>query len=344
MSPIINIIERIKAEFSTAIQQASTGEALEQVRITFLSRNGHIAALMAQLKDLPVEEKRLVGPLLNDLRSFAESTYANKQHTLATQALEQQTRREQSFDVTASRATSLHGSKHIYTHIIERLEDIFIAMGYQIVEGPEVETEFNNFDALNIPTDHPARDSHDTFWLTLPGMLLRTHTSPVQIRALQNYQLPLAICAPGRVYRNEATDASHNFMFTQIEGLFVDKNVSMAHLLATVQTFLQAVFQKKDLAITARPSYFPFVEPGIEIDASCPFCKHGCSVCKKTGWIELMGAGLVHPNVLKACGIDPKVYSGFAFGMGLDRLAMIQHAINDIRLFQSSKVAFLDQF
>ena len=218
-------------------------------------------------------------------------------------------------------------------------------MGYDIADGPEVETDFYNFQALNIPADHPARDMHDTFWLTTPSLLLRTHTSPVQIRAMEHKPLPLAIFAPGRTFRNEATDASHLFMFTQGEGLVIDKNISIANLLATARAFLQAFFEKEDLHIRARPGYFPFVEPGIEIDASCPFCSgKGCSPCKKTGWIELLGAGLVHPNVLKAGGIDPQEYSGFAFGFGIERLAMIKYGINDVRLFHSSKLPFLRQF
>lgn len=344
MIPIIAEIERLKQAFMIALEAASTQQALEQVRVLFLSRQGEIAALMAQLKELSVEEKRQAGPALNELRSCSQAAFDARHEVIEQQAMRIRQEQAASFDVTAVRTGAQRGSIHIYTQIIEKLEDIFISMGYSVVEGPEVETEFYNFDALNIPANHPARDAHDTFWLTIPSLLLRTHTSPVQIRALEKQEFPLAICAPGRVYRNEATDASHNFMFTQIEGLFIDKHVSMAHLIATVETFLQAVFEKKDLKVRARPSYFPFVEPGIEIDCSCPFCTAGCSICKKTGWIELMGAGLVHPNVLKSCGIDPEIYSGFAFGLGIDRLAMMKYGINDIRLFQSPKIGFLEQF
>lgn len=344
MVSIIAEIEQVKQAFIAALQAATTEKSVDDVRIAFLSRQGHIARLMLILKDLSIEEKRQAGPALNELRTFAELALATQQDMLAHQALRAAEQHEKSFDVTALRYNDKRGSVHIYSQIIEKLEDIFISMGYTVVEGPEVETEFYNFDALNIAPNHPARDSHDTFWLTIPSLLLRTHTSPVQIRMLEKKEFPLAICAPGRVYRNEATDASHNFMFAQIEGLFIDKDVSMANLIATVQTFLQAVFEKKDLTVRARPSYFPFVEPGIEIDCSCPFCTSGCSICKKTGWIELMGAGLVHPNVLKACGVDPEVYSGFAFGLGIDRLAMMKYGINDVRLFQSPKIGFLEQF
>lgn len=344
MVSITALLEETKQAFITALQNVHTAQELDALKIDFLSRSGRISQAMSVLKQLSVEEKRQAGPIFTQLREFIESSIDAQQQLFQKQEEELLIRQQKSFDVTAYRYNETKGSLHIYTQIIERLENIFISMGYTIVSGPEVETEFYNFDALNIPAQHPARDSHDTFWLTLSGMLLRTHTSAVQIRTLEKKELPLAICCPGRVFRNEATDASHNFMFTQIEGLFIDKDVSMANLLATVQTFLQQVFEKKDLAIRARSSYFPFVEPGIEIDCSCPFCASGCSVCKKTGWIELMGAGLVHPNVLKACNIDPTVYSGFAFGMGLDRLAMIQYAIHDIRLFQTPKLSFLQQF
>jgi len=217
-------------------------------------------------------------------------------------------------------------------------------MGFERADGPEIETDYYNFEALNIPEDHPARDMHDTFWLTLPNMLLRTHTSTVQIRAMEQRDKPLAIFAPGRAYRNEETDASHDFMFTQLETLLIDKNVSMANLLATAKTFLQKIFNKQNLEIRVRPGYFPFVEPGVEIDAQCPFCTQGCSVCKKTRWIELLGAGLVHPNVLKYGGVDTDIYSGFAFGLGIERLAMIKHGITDIRLFHQNKESFLKQF
>ncbi|MCC7414558.1 MAG: phenylalanine--tRNA ligase subunit alpha, partial [Epsilonproteobacteria bacterium] len=275
MIPIIAEIERVKQAFMTALEAATTHQALEQVRLLFLSRQGELAALMAQLKELSVEQKRQAGPALNELRSLFQVAFDARQKLVADLAMRGEQEQAASFDVTAVRSVARRGSIHIYTQIIEKLEDIFISMGYSVVEGPEVETEFYNFDALNIPANHPARDAHDTFWLTIPSLLLRTHTSPVQIRALEKQEFPLAICAPGRVYRNEATDASHNFMFTQIEGLFIDKHVSMANLIATVETFLQAVFEKKDLKVRARPSYFPCVEPGIEIDFSCPFCAAG---------------------------------------------------------------------
>jgi len=334
----------IKQELNKALDIAKTDQNLEQIRITFLGRHSNLAALMNQLKKLPVEKKRVLGPKLNQLKTDMQNAYEDKkkeiQQLTATQKLEKQ----KYFDVTASRYQELRPSRHIYTQIIEQFENIFISMGYDIVDGPEAETDYYNFEALNVPPNHPARDLQDTFWLDVSDKLLRTQTSSVQARVMKTRELPLAIFSPGRCYRNEATDASHDFMFTQAEALLIDKNVSVAHLLATARTFLQAIFERKNLKIRIRPGYFPFVEPGLEIDASCPFCTAGCSVCKKTTWIELLGSGLVHPNVLRAGNIDPDIYSGFAFGIGIERIAMLKYGINDIRLFHSSKIAFLDQF
>lgn len=337
-------ISALQHELKTSLDKATTTEQLEQVRIAFLSRKGSIPSLMATLKSLPLEEKKVCGPLLNSLKKNAEQAYEKRAKDIASGAAGSSAQRAQHFDVTAYNAQTLPPHLHVYTHVVQELEDVFISMGYDIADGPEVDSDYYNFEALNIPADHPARDMHDTFWLDVPGMLLRTHTSSVQARAMEKQQLPMAVFAPGRVYRNEDVDASHSFVFMQAEGILIDKNVSMGNLLATAQTFLQRLFGTKDLKIRVRPGYFPFVEPGVEIDASCPFCTNGCSTCKKTGWIELLGAGLVHPNVLQCSGIDPEVYSGFAFGIGIERLAMIKHGINDIRLFRSNKVSFLDQF
>lgn len=326
-----------------ALESADNEQHLEQVRVEFLGRNGYITALMKSLSELSIEEKRTYGPILNALKQSAEQAYTRKKDALFSAHIKAQHEKNRYFDVTASDPRRDFGSLHVYTKIIEKLEDIFISMGYDVVDGPEVETPYYNFEALNIPHDHPAREHHDTFWIS-DAKLLRTHTSTVQIRTLEKKPLPIAIFAPGRVYRNEALDASHEFNFMQGECLFIDKDVSVSNLLATAQTFLQAFFENEQLKIRVRPGFFPFVEPGLEIDASCPFCTDGCSTCKKTGWIELLGSGLVHPNVLRHCGIDPEQYSGFAFGFGIERLAMIKYGINDIRLFHSSKVEFLKQF
>ena len=337
-------IEIFKKSFTKQLHSAKTQEQLEQVRIAFLGRKGEIVTLMANMKSLPIEDKRIFGPLLNELKKLTEQTLSDKKKQLTTTSYKKATNKKKDFDVSAYKPDAHASSLHIYTHVMERLKDIFISMGYDIADGPQAETDYFNFQALNIPQDHPARDMQDTFWLNVPNMLLRTHTSPIQVREMKEKGAPIALAALGTVYRNEATDASHEFMFNQIEGLFVDKNVSMANLLATVKTFLRELFEKDDLNIRVRPSYFPFVEPGVEIDCSCPFCKKGCSVCSQTTWIELMGAGLVHPEVLKHGGIDTKIYSGFAFGCGIERIAMIKYGINDIRLFHSNSVDFLKQF
>lgn len=337
-------IQQLKIDLNTELSQAKTVADLEQVRIKYLGRNGSIGAAMTQLKELSVADKKIIAPLLNELKKDAEESYEKIKKQLEEQAFKSALLKKQHFDVTASRQEKTEGSLHIFTHIVQQLEDIFITMGYEIASGPEVVTDYYNFEALNIPAHHPARELQDTFWLTNPEYLLRTHTSTVQIQTMETKSVPLAIFAPGRVYRNEATDATHDFMFMQGEGLFIDKNVSVSHLLATAKAFLRAFFEKDDLNIRARPGYFPFVEPGIEIDASCPFCKTGCSICKHTGWIELMGSGMVHPNVLRMSGIDPEIYSGFAWGFGIERLAMVKYGITDIRLFRSGTVEFLKQF
>lgn len=337
-------INQLLTRFTTALQAVTSQADLEKIRIDFLGRSGHLTNLMAELKNLSLEEKKVFGPQLNTLKQELQNRFDTKVQEFESEKTIRAQEQHKYFDVTAYKPDQVKGSLHIYTQMIEQLENIFMSMGFQVVDGPEVETDYYNFQTLNIPNNHPARDLQDTFWLTTPGMLLRTHTSNVQARIMENNPLPLAVFAPGRVYRNEATDATHEFMFTQGECLVIDKNISVSNLIATARTFLQKFFNKEDLNIRVRPGYFPFVEPGLEIDASCPFCKTGCSVCKKTTWIELLGAGLVHPNVLKASGIDPDVYTGFAFGFGIERLIMIKHKITDIRLFHSSKVGFLEQF
>ena len=227
---------------------------------------------------------------------------------------------------------------------MQRIEEILTGMGVELADGPEVETPHYNFEALNIPEDHPARDLHDTFWLQQAPFLLRTHTSSVQIHALETRKPPIAIFSLGRVFRHEATDATHEYQFMQCEGLLVDKNISIADLLGTFQTLAQALFGKNKIEMRIRPSYFPFVEPGLEIDITCPFCTSGCTICKKTRWLELGGAGLIHPNVLKTCSIDSDEYQVFAWGFGIDLLTMLIYGIPDVRLLRSNKLYFLKQF
>jgi phenylalanyl-tRNA synthetase alpha chain len=337
-------LDSFRASFTQALRQASNKADLEAVRLTYLSRNGQLSTLMDRLKDLPIEHKRVFGPLLNELKKESEQAFFTMQDQLEKVVNEAAIQKEKSFDVTAPLPRSIHGSLHPLTHLQQRLEDIFISMGYRIADGPEVENEYYNFEALNIPADHPARDMWDTFWLDFPGLLLRTHTSSVQAHIMKEQALPLAVVVPGRCFRHEATDATHDFLFSQIEGMVIDQNISMSNLIATCKAFLQALFGKQELSLRIRPSYFPFTEPSIEIDISCPFCKQGCSVCKHSGWIEAGGAGLIHPRVLTNAGIDTEKYAGFAFGFGLTRLAMMLYGINDIRLLHSGKIEFLEQF
>lgn len=336
-------ITELKTSFHKALTDASSEQLLETVRLTYLSRQGLLAQLMDSLKTLSPADKKTWGPVFNTLKQEMTAAFEEKKQALATKQHHQTQARQSSFDVTAYKPYVPRGTLHPYSHVIERIENVFISMGFTIADGPEVETDFYNFKALNIPDDHPARDMYDTFWLDVPGLLMRTHTSTIQIHAMEKATPPIALVASGRAYRHEATDASHDFMFMQTEGMVIDKNISMAHLFATVQAMLSALFERK-LTLRVRPGYFPFVEPGVEIDISCPFCSKGCSVCKKTGWVETAGAGLIHPNVLKACSIDADIYSGFAFGFGLTRLAMLVYGINDIRLLHSGRLEFLQQF
>jgi phenylalanyl-tRNA synthetase alpha chain len=336
-------IESIENSFKKALKSIDSLDQLETLRVNYLGRKGKIAALMPQLKTLSLEEKREIGPQINALKITTENLFEEKKEDLFDKNLEEQEASFKDFDITAYKPNQPQGSLHLYTQATQEIISIFASMGYSVESGPEAETEFYNFEALNIPGDHPARDMQDTFWTTLPQTVLRTHTSPVQIRTMEAKKPPLKIIVPGRVYRHEATDASHDFQFHQFEGMVIDKDISLSNMIATMKLFLETFF-KKELKVRSRPGYFPFVEPGIEIDMSCPFCTDGCSTCKKTKWIEMVGAGLIHPNVLKAGGIDTKKYTGFAFGFGLTRLVMIKYGINDIRHLHNAHVEFLKQF
>jgi phenylalanyl-tRNA synthetase alpha chain len=336
--------ETIKNQAQERINQAQNLNDLEIIRVDFLGRKGKLADLMVVLKDLSLEEKRVLGPIANTVKTDLENLFNSKKTTLFNKVLSEEEERFAGFDVTAYKPGHKKGSLHPLTQLTQKNIAIFTSLGFSISDGPEVETEFYNFEALNIPASHPARDMQDTFWIDIPGMLLRTQTSTVQIHTMQQQQPPIAIVTPGRVYRQEATDASHDFMFNQLEGLVIDKNISMSDLLGTLKTWLHLLFNRSDLSLRIRPGYFPFVEPGIEVDVTCPFCKDGCSTCKKTGWIEMGGAGLVHPNVLKAGGIDATIYRGFAFGFGTTRLAMLMYGINDIRHLHNGDREFLKQF
>ena len=335
-----------KKELLSQLALITNQADLEKFRLAYLTRQGLVAQMVETLKTLNSDGKKEFGPALNDLKKDLQLHFDLKSAELIKATIETQQNSDKNFDVGLTRPRA-KGSLHPYTHIIEQIENIFISMGYQVVDGPELETDFFNFTGLNIPSNHPAREDSDTFWID-DQYLLRTQTSTVQLRTMQQQKPPIAMIAHGRTMRNEATDASHDFMFMQIEGLFIARDVSVSNLLATLQTFLTQFFGTQT-QLRVRPGYFPFVEPGLEIDASCPFCKvnninTGCSTCKKTGWIELLGAGLIHPNVLKHGGIDPEEFSGFAFGCGLTRLVMLKYGISDIRYLHSSNLKFLEQF
>lgn len=344
MNTLKKKIELIQQEFHDALETVTTLDELEQFRITFLSRNGRIADLMPELKKLPLEEKQILGPVINNFKQFAHEAFEAKRATLHNNLLQEKLGKDLHFDVTATLPKISSGSLHPLTHVYKKIVDIFVSMGYGVLDGPEVETEYYNFEALNITKDHPARDIMDTLWLTKAGYLLRTHTSSVQIHGMETHKPPFAFIAPGRVYRHEATDATHDFLFNQIEGIVIGEEISVSHLFGTLKTFFRTLFNREDLELHIRPDYFPFVEPGMELNITCPFCLTGCSVCKKTKLIEMGGIGLIHPKVLEFSKIDSNKYSGFAFGLGVDRIAMLMYSINDIRLFSSGKIDFLKQF
>ena len=341
---LIKDIAAIKAAFDEKLSEIKTIQALEELRLEYLGKKGLVLELMSSLKELSLEEKKEYGPACSQFKEHCDLSVRQARERIVLHALFIAQEKQRHFDTTIAPAQALKGHLHPFTHFIKEIEDIFISLGYEILNSPEVETDFYNFTALNCPQDHPARDMQDTFWLEQEGLLLRTHTSALQVRAMQTKTLPIAAIQPGRVFRNEAVDASHDFMFMQCEGFLIDEGVTLSHLFGTVHTFLKSLLKKDSLDIRVRPGYFPFVEPGVEIDMRCPFCAQGCSVCKRTTWIEVFPAGMIHPNVLRAGGIDPEKYSGFAFGFGLTRLAMLRYGIDDVRHMYSGKVKFLEQF
>ncbi len=340
----MNLLElnKIYEECRNRINLASNSKDLEELKIALLGRKGSISDLVKQLGLIQnIEDKKKFGQKLNDAKKELDILFQEKEKSFSSTNYSS----KPFLDVTCSQPSSeFSGSLHFYSQFCEEIENIFLSLGFQIFEGPEVESDFYNFTALNIGEDHPARDMYDTLWLSEQNKLLRTHTSSVQIRAMQKFGAPLAGISVGRVFRHEALDATHEIVFTQCEGLFVDKNVSLANLFGIAKKVLQSLFNKQNIDIRVRPGFFPFVVPGIEIDMKCVFCKSGCNVCKKSTWIEVFPGGLVHPKVLTSGGIDPKIYSGFAFGFGVERLAMLRHQIRDIRVFKSGDMRFLDQF
>ena len=316
---------------------------LENFRNKYLSRKGEISSVLRSLKDLPVEERKKIGPEANQLRKDLEEMFEDKKKKISAQGGSRLAGQTTQLDITAPGIKIPHGHLHPITLTLRKIEEIFQSMGFKIIEGFDIETEYYNFDALNIPKDHPARDTMDTFWLkTKPEKLvLRTHTSPMQIRFMEKNNPPFRIVVPGRCFRYEATDASHSHTFYQLEGLMVDRSVSIANFKAVVEQFLKKMFGE-DVVMKMRPSYYPFVEPGFDIEMKYPASP---SLGGPDGkWLEIMGAGMVHPNVFKAAGYVPDEWQGFAFGIGIDRIAMLKYKINDIRLLYANDLKFLNQF
>jgi len=336
-------IRELEAGSLARIASAHSPEELEAVRVQVLGRkDGALTQVMKELGKLAPEEKKRIGMLLNAAKQKIESALESRKQKFAEAEL--RTRLDGEWiDLTLPAPGPRRGHLHPITQIQRELEDLFRSLGFAVLDGPEVETEYHNFDALNIPADHPARDMQDTFWLD-GGNLLRTHTSPVQVRGMEKLGPPLRMIAPGRVFRNESVDASHEHTFYQLEGMMIDREVSVAHLLYFMKTLLTAIF-KREVTVRLRPGYFPFVEPGFELDIQCLICGgSGCPVCKQGGWVELLPCGLVNPNVLRMSGIDPDEWNGFAFGLGLTRLVMMRYGIDDIRHLQGGDLRFLEQF
>ncbi|MBM3735928.1 MAG: phenylalanine--tRNA ligase subunit alpha [Acidobacteria bacterium] len=335
-------IGQLREQALARIRAAEGIADVEAVRVEVLGRKGFINTVSKDFGKLAPEDRAALGKALNAAKQEIESAIDARKQEFEQAALRIRLDSEW-LDLTLPAPGIRPGSLHPVTIIQREIEDLFTSMGFTVLSGPEVETEYNNFDALNIPPDHPARDMQDTFWLE-GGNLLRTHTSPVQVRGMQRLGPPLRMIAPGRVFRNEEVDPSHEHTFYQLEGMMVDREVSVAHLIYYMKTLLKGIF-RRDVTVRLRPGYFPFVEPGFELDVQCLLCGGaGCPVCKQSGWLELLPCGLVHPNVLSMGGIDPEQWMGFAFGLGLTRLAMMRYQIDDIRLLQSGDLRFLTQF
>ncbi|MFA6234688.1 MAG: phenylalanine--tRNA ligase subunit alpha [Bacteroidota bacterium] len=332
-------IESLLATVREAAASLSNEEQIEQFRITFLSRKGRIAQLFDELKDVPAEVKPLVGKSLNILRQEAQSVHERAVEALRKQSLSKNI----TLDITLPGRSQSRGHMHIVSQTIEEISDIFRRMGFSVADGPEIETEYYNFESLNFPADHPARDMQDTFFIT-DSHLLRTHTTPVQVRLMEKHRPPIRAIFPGKVYRNEVISARSHVQFHQIDGLFVDKGVTFADLKGTLVTFAK-MYYGSSLKYRFRPSFFPFTEPSAEMDISCYLCNaKGCRVCKQTGWLEILGCGMVDPNVFSYVNVDPEEFSGYAFGIGIERTAMLRHAIDDIRLLFENDLRVNHQF
>lgn len=337
-------LQQLEREALEQIKDAADLKALNEVRVSYLGKKGPITEVLRGMGKLSAEERPKMGALVNVIRETITKAIENKHQTLEEEAVNKQLESE-TIDVTLPGRPAKTGSRHPLTKVVEEIEDLFIGMGYQVAEGPEVEQDYYNFEALNLPKGHPARDMQDSFYIT-EELLLRTHTSPVQARTMEKHggKGPVKIICPGKVYRRDNDDATHSHQFTQIEGLVIDENITMGDLKGTLEVFAKKMFGA-DREIRLRPSFFPFTEPSVEMDISCKMCGgDGCRVCKQTGWIEILGAGMVHPNVLEMAGFDSKKYTGFAFGMGPERITMLKYGVDDIRHFYTNDIRFLQQF
>ncbi len=335
-------LEQIKAQSMQELESATDLQGLDEIRIKYLGKKGALTSVLRGMGALPPEERPQAGALANQARAAIEAAIEQKDAQLSGQARKAQLAGE-TLDVTMPGRRHKAGKLHPLTQVLDDVKDIFIGMGFSIAQGPDVELDYYNFEALNIPKNHPARDTQDTFYID-ENVVLRTQTSPVQVRVMEKQKPPIRIIAPGMVYRSDAVDATHSPVFHQIEGLVVDKGITMGDLKGTLEVFAHALYGA-DVKVRFRPHHFPFTEPSAEMDVSCFVCGgEGCRVCKGEGWIEILGAGMVHPKVLAGCGIDPEVYSGFAFGLGLERVTMRRYDIDDLRLFFENDVRFLKQF
>ena len=335
-------LERIKAEALAKIEASDALEKLNEIRVAYLGKKGELTSVLKSMKDVAPEERPQVGQLVNDARAQIEEKLEETKKALARRAREEQMKKEV-IDVTLPAKKMKIGHSHPNTIALEEVERIFIGMGYEVVEAPEVEYDHYNFEKLNIPKGHPARDEQDTFYIN-DNILLRSQTSPVQVRTMETRKPPIRIIAPGRVFRSDEVDATHSPSFHQIEGLVIDKNITLSDLKGTLAEFAKELFGE-ETKVKFRPHHFPFTEPSAEMDVSCFKCGgKGCRFCKGSGWIEILGCGMVHPHVLEMCGIDPDEYSGFAFGVGLERIALLKYEIDDMRLLYENDIRFLKQF
>lgn len=335
-------LEKLKKSFLSELKGLKTSAEIDQLKIKYLGKKGEIAGLMSTLRDCSKEEKPKMGKLINDLKEEIQSHLEASLATFSSQEIEKRLEKEK-LDVTLPGRTKTMGSLHPISQVTNRMLEICQGMGFSVQIGPDLESDYYNFEALNFEADHPARDMQDTFYVT-DNLLMRTHTSNVQVRFMEKCKPPVRVVSPGRVFRNETISSRSHVFFHQVEGFYVDKGVSFADLLATMEDFWSKFWNQK-IEMRYRPSYFPFVEPGLEADVSCVLCSgKGCRICKQTGWLEVGGAGMIHPNVLKASNIDPEVYSGYAWGLGIERTAMLYYGITDIRLFTENDLRFLEQF